>query len=100
MLGRGAARAEDAQGTPTQRHTSPSTLLEGRVRGPGGARCRRVVRVGGDDGELRPWHYIYEGMNESNGNPKGRRGIWGTPTLALHIRIQPESALHVRIQPE
>ena len=20
-----------------------------------------VVRVGGDDGELRPWHYIYEG---------------------------------------
>ena len=27
-----------------------------------------VVRVGGDDGELRPWHYIYE----------GRRGRWGT----------------------
>ena len=37
-----------------------------------------VVRVGGDDGELRPWHYIYE----------GRRGRWGTPTMALHIRIQ------------
>jgi len=37
-----------------------------------------VVRVGGDDGELRPWHYIYE----------GRRGRWGTPTMTLPIRIQ------------
>ena len=37
-----------------------------------------VVRVG-DDGELRPWHYIYE----------GRRGQWVTPTMALHIRIPP-----------
>ena len=35
-----------------------------------------VVRVGGDDGELRPWHYIYE----------VRRGRWGTLTMALHIR--------------
>jgi len=34
-----------------------------------------VVRVRRDDGELRPWHYIYE----------GRRGRWGTPTMALHI---------------
>jgi len=33
-----------------------------------------VVKVGGDDGELRPWLYIYE----------GRRGRWGTPTMALH----------------
>ena len=33
-----------------------------------------VVRLGGDDGELRPWHYIYE----------GRRGRRGTPTMALH----------------
>ena len=37
------------------------------------------MRVGGDDGGLRPWHYIYE----------GRRGRWGTPTMALHIRIAP-----------
>jgi len=34
-----------------------------------------VVRVGGDDGELLPWHYIYE----------GRKVRWGTPTMALHI---------------
>ena len=34
-----------------------------------------VVRLGGDDGELRPWHYIYE----------GGRAQWGTPTMALHI---------------
>jgi len=26
-FGRGAARAEDAQGTPTQSHTSPSILV-------------------------------------------------------------------------
>ena len=32
------------------------------------------VRVGGDDGELRPWHYICE----------SRRGRWGTPTMKLH----------------
>jgi len=37
-----------------------------------------VVKVGGDHGELRPWHYTYE----------GRGGQWGTPTMALHIRIQ------------
>jgi len=37
-----------------------------------------VLRVGGDEGELRPWHYIYE----------GRGGRWGPPTMALHIRIQ------------
>jgi hypothetical protein len=36
-----------------------------------------VVRVGGDDGELRPWHYIYE----------GRRGRWGIPNMALHMRV-------------
>ena len=36
------------------------------------------MRVGGDDGELLPWHYIYE----------GRRGRWGTPTMTLHIHIQ------------
>ena len=35
-----------------------------------------VVRVGGDDRELRPWHCIYE----------GRRGRCGTPTIALHVR--------------
>ena len=28
LSGRGAARAEDAQGTPTQRHISPSTLVD------------------------------------------------------------------------
>ena len=33
------------------------------------------MRVGGDEGELRPWHYIYE----------GKRGRVGTPTMALHI---------------
>jgi hypothetical protein len=37
-----------------------------------------VVRIGGDDGELRPWHYVYE----------GRRERWGSLTMALHIRIQ------------
>ena len=26
-----------------------------------------VVRVGGDDGELRPWHYIYVYSIESSG---------------------------------
>ena len=26
---------------------------------PGGPDGVWVVRVGGDDGELRPWHYIY-----------------------------------------
>ena len=36
------------------------------------------MRVGGDDGDLRSWHYIYE----------GGRGQLGTPTMALHIRIQ------------
>ena len=33
-----------------------------------------VVRVGVDDGELRPWHYIYAYTIESRlttGNPKG-----------------------------
>ena len=34
------------------------------------------MRAGGDDGELRPEHYIQE----------GRRGRRGTPTMALHIR--------------
>ena len=33
------------------------------------------MRAGGDDGKLRPWHFVYE----------GRRGRWGTPTMALHI---------------
>ena len=36
------------------------------------------MRVGGDNGYLRPWHDIYE----------GRRGSWGSPTMVLHIRIQ------------
>ena len=36
------------------------------------------TRVGGDDGELRPWRYVYE----------GRTGRWGIPTMALHLRIQ------------
>ena len=44
------------------------------------------VRAGGDDGELRPWHFIYE----------GRRGRWGTPTMALHIRMLPSSPARER----
>jgi hypothetical protein len=52
---------------------SPNRLIQGKKVG-----WVWVVRVGGDDGELRPWHYIYE----------GRRGRWGTPTMALHIRMQ------------
>ena len=44
------------------------------------------MRVGGDDGELRPWHFIYE----------GRRGRWGTPTMALHIRMLPSSPARER----
>ena len=31
------------------------------------------MRVEGDDGELRPWHYMYE----------GRRGRWGTCALGV-----------------
>ena len=34
---------------------------------------REPLWVAGDDGELRPWHYAYE----------GRRGRWGTPTMEL-----------------
>ena len=56
-----------------------------------------VVRVGGDDGELRPWHSIYEGRKGRWGIPtmalrpwryihEGRRRRWGTPSMALHIR--------------
>ena len=43
IAGRGATRAEDAQGTPTQSHISPSILVyegylgDGRVRGDGRA---------------------------------------------------------------
>jgi len=32
------------------------------------------MRVGWDDGELRPWHYIYE----------GRMRRWVIPNMALH----------------
>ena len=42
------------------------------------ARKLRVVRVGGDERELWPWQYMYE----------GGRGRWRTPTMALHVRIQ------------
>ena len=31
---------------------------------PPGTGGLRVVRVGGDDGELRPWHYIYVYSNK------------------------------------
>ena len=41
----------------------------------------RVVRVEGDDGEFRPWHYTY----------KGRRGRWGTPTRVS----KPETRIRV-----
>ena len=37
----------------------------------------------GDDGELRPWHYIHEGG-------KGRRG---SPTMTLHIRRVKEARI-------
>ena len=36
-----------------------------------------VVRVGGDDGELRPWHFIHE----------GGRGRWETPTMAPRLNV-------------
>ena len=37
------------------------------------------MRVGGDDGKLGSWPYIYE----------GRRGRWGTETMALHLHMKP-----------
>ena len=46
-----------------------------------------VVKVGGDDEELRPWHYVHE----------DRRGRWGTPTMYVYImdiRIQ-HGPIHV-----
>ena len=36
-----------------------------------------VVRVGGNDRELRPWHYMCE----------GRRGRWGTPTMCVSVSV-------------
>ena len=36
-----------------------------------------VVKVGGNDGNLRPWHYMY----------KGRRGRWGTPTTCVSVSV-------------
>jgi hypothetical protein len=33
------------------------------------------IREGGDGGELRLWHIMYQ----------SRRGRWGTPTMALHV---------------
>ena len=45
------------------------------------------MRAGGDDGELRPWHYIYE----------GRRGRWGTATMALHKRVTPLLGILARL---
>ena len=35
------------------------------------------MRVGGDDGELRPWHFLYE----------GRRGRWGTQSAGSALLI-------------
>ena len=43
LSGRGTTRAEDAQGTPTQRHISPSVLENLRVSG-GGVRVYRRLR--------------------------------------------------------
>jgi len=43
--GRGSARAEDAQGTPTQRHISPSILSKCRSKGvPGCRSCAASVK--------------------------------------------------------
>ena len=55
LSGRGTARAEDAQGTPSQRHISPSILVyDEKIRNPSFSsqesdqhRFERAVRVGG-----------------------------------------------------
>ena len=48
------------------------------------------VRVGGDDGQLRPWHFLMVGGDDEELRPwhflyEGRRGWWGPPTMALPI---------------
>ena len=55
------------QERPNGSKNDPGITLEGP--------CMWVVRVGGNDGELRPWHYIYVYSieNESKGNPTERR---------------------------
>ena len=62
-----------------KRGSTPKKVQGFRVRVNGSTPRRDpslwVVGVGGDDGELRPWHYIYE----------GRMGRWETPTMALNI---------------
>jgi hypothetical protein len=49
-----------------------------------------VVRVGGDDGELRPWHYIYVYSIESRPRPRPPRTLPCPPSFARcppHILI-------------
>ena len=47
-----------------------------------------VVRVGGDDGELRPWHYIDEGMKPKVGGASHLGETPGYEPFALHAPIQ------------
>ena len=46
--GRGAARAEDAQGTPTQSHVSPSILVYEEMTGVGGLMAEVNVLMFGE----------------------------------------------------
>ena len=59
-----------------------------------------VVRVGGDDGELRPCHCMYDPVSNETvrymyDSHAGKRGPWGTPIVSLHIRYS-ESRLIAR----
>ena len=54
---------------PSYPHYPPAMPLRVQLLGLGfggwGSGVVWVVRVGGDDGELRPWHYIYVYIIES-----------------------------------
>ena len=49
-----------------------------------------VVRVGGDDGELRPWHYIYVYSIESRLIMRPKRG-GANETVPLDGRMKSDS---------
>ena len=43
------------------------------------------VRVGGDDGELRPWHYMYEGSEPRAGARHATPRVWEGACLSKSI---------------
>ena len=63
----------------------------------GGLVC--VVRVGGDDGELRPWHCIYEGRRGRWAKGNQNRGLVDLRVLAEREGLQarpPSTIRHAR----